>query len=167
MDLAEKEKSEYFKRSYVAVDGLWFMKTEERYNFDHALDIDTEVWKIVPKIQARYLKELIQNRTGFDALIECFSLKLELDGFKFNIVRSDDNRVEFQVIQCPWLDKLRKAKREHLASKIGGRICTAEYSGWAKEFGETITFELDGQLCDNCENCKLIFIKNYKIKKAG
>lgn len=157
MEMTEIEKTEYFKRSYVAADGLWFMKTEERYNFDLALDIDTEVWKIIPKIQARYLKELIQNRAGFEALIECFTVKLQLDGFRFKAKRLDQNRVEFLVLQCPWLEKLKKAKREHLAGKIGSKICSAEYSGWAREFGDTIQFKLDGQLCNGCEKCRLIF----------
>jgi hypothetical protein len=157
MQMTENDKAEYFKRSYVAVDGLWFMKTEERYNFDIALDIDTEVWKIIPKIQARFLKEIIQNRAGFEALIECFAVKLQLDGFQFEMKKVDQNRAEFLVLQCPWLEKLRKAKREHLAGKIGGRICSTEYSGWAKEFGDDISFELGGKLCDNCERCTLIF----------
>jgi hypothetical protein len=162
MEMTESSKAEFFKRSYVAVDGLWFMKTEERYNFDIALDIDTEVWKIIQKIQVRYLKELIQNRTGFEALLECFAVKLQLDGFQFEMKKVDQNQAEFLVLKCPWLEKLRKANREHLAGKIGGRICSTEYSGWAKEFGDTIQFKLDGQLCDGCEKCRLVFTDKKK-----
>jgi len=53
LKLTDKQIVEYFKRSYTAVDGLWFMKVEEIYGFDTALDIDEEVWKVMPKIQAR------------------------------------------------------------------------------------------------------------------
>ena len=35
-DLTEEQKAEYFRRSYTAVDGLWFMKVEERLGFDEA-----------------------------------------------------------------------------------------------------------------------------------
>jgi hypothetical protein len=48
MDLDEKQISELWHRSYTAVDGLWFMKVEERYGFEAALDLDDEVWKGQP-----------------------------------------------------------------------------------------------------------------------
>ena len=56
MKLTDKETAEYLYRCYTAVDGLWFVKVEEKYGFDSALDIDKEVWKIMPKIQSRFLK---------------------------------------------------------------------------------------------------------------
>ena len=54
--LTEEQKTEYFRRSYTAVDGLWFMKVEERMGFEQALQIDEAVWRILPKIQARALR---------------------------------------------------------------------------------------------------------------
>ena len=81
LKLTEKQISEYFKRSYTAVDGLWFMKAEERYGFDTALDIDDDVWKVMPKIQARKLKSMGNITDGLDGLRECLTTKLTLDGF--------------------------------------------------------------------------------------
>ena len=49
--LSSKQVADYFNRSYKAVDGLWFLKVEEKYGFDTALELDNEVWKILPKIQ--------------------------------------------------------------------------------------------------------------------
>ena len=46
----------YLLRSCAAVNGLWFMKVEEKYGFDAALDLDAAVWAVMPKIQARQLK---------------------------------------------------------------------------------------------------------------
>ena len=40
---------EYLRRSYTAVDGLWFVKLEERFGFDTALQIDQEVWLVAAK----------------------------------------------------------------------------------------------------------------------
>jgi hypothetical protein len=54
--LSSQQVAEYFNRSYKAVDGLWFMKVEEKYEFDVALELDNEVWKVMPKIQARMIK---------------------------------------------------------------------------------------------------------------
>ena len=50
---------EYLRRSYFVVDGLWFVKTEETSSFDHALDLDEEVWRILAKIQTRKARELL------------------------------------------------------------------------------------------------------------
>jgi len=34
IELTDKDKSEYFHRSYKTADGLWFVKTEERFDFN-------------------------------------------------------------------------------------------------------------------------------------
>lgn len=52
-DLTEMDKTEYFRRSYRAVDGLWFMMIEKKHGFDEALELDEAVWRVLPKIQAR------------------------------------------------------------------------------------------------------------------
>ncbi|GAF84732.1 unnamed protein product, partial [marine sediment metagenome] len=58
IELSNRQIAEFWHRSYASVDGLWFMRVEERYGFDAALDIDNEVWKVLPKIQARMLKSM-------------------------------------------------------------------------------------------------------------
>ncbi|MBM3707065.1 MAG: hypothetical protein FJW69_01790 [Actinobacteria bacterium] len=63
--LTQKEIIEYLYQCYVKVDGLWFLKVEEQFGFYKALEIDKEVWKIVPKIQARFLKSKLNG--GFSA----------------------------------------------------------------------------------------------------
>jgi len=66
-ELTEKDVSEYFHRSYKTADGLWFIKTEERFGFDTALEIDAGVWQVIPKIQARFLKKKLNKDKGLDA----------------------------------------------------------------------------------------------------
>ena len=60
--LSSQQVAEYFSRSYRAVDGLWFMKVEEKLGFDAALELDNEVWKVMPKIQARMIKQFLGAR---------------------------------------------------------------------------------------------------------
>lgn len=62
--LNRKQLKEYLQNSYAKVDGLWFLKTEEQFGFEKALESDLEVWKIMPKIQARYLKSVPEIRKG-------------------------------------------------------------------------------------------------------
>src|SRR4030042_1311798 len=83
IELTQKQIAEYFHRSYCAVDGLWFMKIEGKYGFDVALDIDNEVWKVFPKIQARLLKSMGKLGDGINALFEAITTKLNLGGFSF------------------------------------------------------------------------------------
>jgi len=55
----ERVITEYLRRSYSAVDGLWFMMVEKEFSFDDALKIDESVWGVLPKIQSRKAKELL------------------------------------------------------------------------------------------------------------
>ena len=61
MKLTDKEIAEYLHRCYTAVDGLMFVKVEEKYGFDVAPNIDEEVWKVMPKIQSRFLKNKLKK----------------------------------------------------------------------------------------------------------
>jgi hypothetical protein len=158
IELSDKQVLEYYHRSYTAVDGLWFMKVEEKYGFNAALEVDNDVWKVLPKIQARLLKSRVKIKNGMEALFECFTIKLILDGFKFKTEKIE-NGSGFRVIidSCPWYELLVKSGREHLSGKVGSRICNTEYSAWASEFDNGICFELQGQICKGSEFCRLQF----------
>jgi len=158
IELNDKQIAEFCHRSYTAVDGLWFMKVEEKYGFDVALEIDNEVWKVLPKIQARMLKSIGKMENGMEALFECFTTKLTLDNFTFKTERTGNNG-GFRVIidRCPWRDVMIKSGRENLSGKVGTRICNTEYSVWASEFDDNIRVELQGQICEGSELCILQF----------
>ncbi len=158
IELNDKQIAEYFYRSYTSVDGLWFMKMEEKYGFDAALDIDTEVWKVMPKIHARMLNSMGKTASGIDALFACFTSKLALDGFEFKAEKTGNNAgFRVTVNRCPWYDLMVKAGRESLAEKVGTAICNAEYPVWASEFGDSIRFEISEQICKGSEHCLLKF----------
>jgi hypothetical protein len=156
--LNREQIAEYFRRSYAAVDGLWFMKVEDSYGFDAALKTDEAVWKVLPKIQARLLKSMGNMEQGIEALKQCLITKLTLEGFIF---KTEDlkNGGGFRVTieKCPWHDLLVKANREHLSGKVGKIICNTEYSVWAAEFDAMIRFELPSQICQGTALCTLEF----------
>ena len=158
IDLNSDQITEYFKRCYTSVDGLWFVKLEERYGFDAALKIDQEVWKVFPKIQARFLKSAGNLGNGMDALLECLATKLNLEGFEFHIEKSDSKAgLQISISDCPWHNLMLKSGREKLSGEIGSIICNTEYSAWASEFGDNIEFELKGQICKGSPSCILQF----------
>ena len=153
-----KQIIEFFHRSYTAADGLWFVKVEEKYGFDAALEIDNEVWKTLPKIQVRMLKSVGKMDGGMKALSECLETKLTLDGFDFRVETIEDDHCYRVIInRCPWHDLMIKSGRESLSGRVGNVICNAEYLVWASEFGDDICFELREQICQGAESCVLEF----------
>ena len=158
IQLNDKQIAEFCYRSYTAADGLWFMKVEEKYGFAAALGIDDEVWKVLPKIQARMLKSIGNVENGMEALLECFTTKLTLDGFTFRVERTgDDSGFRVIIEGCPWYDLMVKSGRENLSGKVGTVICNTEYSVWASEFDDNICFELQQQICQGSQFCILQF----------
>ncbi len=159
--LSDKQTTDYFHRCFTAVDGLWFLKLEEKFGFDTALQIDNEVWKVFPKIQAREMKAMLKLENGFNALKTCFITAFELKGFTFNVDNVKQGK-GFDVIitRCPWHDTMVKSHREHLSVKVGKTVCPTEYSTWAKEFGDNIEFNFDPQIriCAGGRECVLHFI---------
>jgi hypothetical protein len=154
-DLTDKQIAAYFHRSYTAVDGLWFMKVEEKCGFDTALEIDDQVWKILPKIQARMIKSMLHLDEGIEGLGEAVNTRLVLEGFDFD-TEIDENGLKIFIKLCPWHELIVKSGREHLSKKVNDLICREENSVWAKEFGD-IFFELDEQICKGSERCVLRF----------
>jgi hypothetical protein len=156
--LTEKQRAEYFCRSYKAADGLWFMKVEEKHGFNAALKIDREVWKVMPKIQAQMIKSMLGKGEGETALLESLKAKLSMEGFKFMVDKKQDG-FQIQISDCPWHNLMVKSRRKEYSEKVGTAICNVEYSVWASEFDENIRFRLQTQKCKDSEYCTLNFKK--------
>jgi hypothetical protein len=155
--LDDRTISEYLRRSYFAVDGLWFMKVEETLGFDEALCLDVEVWRILGKIQARKARELLGIEGGTIAdLVAALQLKWAAEEYASRIVSQTPNRIEIEITACPWIDLLRKSGREELAARVADAICNTEYAAWAREFDPGITIALPNRICDGCRACRLV-----------
>ncbi|HEX9934159.1 MAG TPA: DUF6125 family protein [bacterium] len=146
----------YLLRSYMAVDGLWFMKVEKRFGFDAALDLDAGVWEVMAKIQARELKAALGESSGISALRSCFEQKCSIEGFVC-VFQEGRNGFDVRIEGCHWYDKMIKAGREHLAATIGNRICATEYAVWASEFGCSFGFGGEKKICEGGVECLLRF----------
>lgn len=157
--LNDKQIVEFFRRSYRATDGLWFMKVEEKYGFDCALKLDLEVWKIVPKIQARMIKSMLHLSDTTVDLIKSLKTKLSIEGFESNL-KITKNGFKIKIINCPWHNLMIKSKRTEYSKKIGTKICNVEYSVWISEFGGKFNFKIETQKCINSKYCIFSFTKN-------
>ncbi|MEM3462385.1 MAG: DUF6125 family protein [Candidatus Bathyarchaeia archaeon] len=148
---------EYFKRSFFAVDGLWFVMLEEADSFDKALEIDERVWRAMPKIQSRKIRELYGiGGNGLRDLLRALEAKFGMEGYRASF-EAEGDRALILIHECPWFEIMKRAGRGALAGRIGERICKAEYRAWADEFDEGIGFSLDSQLCKGDDACRLRF----------
>ena len=154
--LSQDEIADYFHRSFLAVDGLWFMKAEKLFGFEAALDLDEMVWKVLPKIQARMLKAMLGEGDGIDSLMKCLKVRLDLEGFDSSF-EDLPNGFAITITRCPWKEIMARAGRETLNQRVGERICQAENSAWAREFGPDIEFEPEQGLCSGSSSCLLRF----------
>jgi predicted ArsR family transcriptional regulator len=155
MELSDSQIADYFRRSYTAADGLWFLKVEERYGFENALKIDEEVWKVLPKIQARMIKEMGGLGSGIDGLFRGIATRLRLEGFSFQAER-EKGMFSIIVSRCPWHDLMINSGRENLSGRVGELICQVENSTWAREFGD-IGFQRSSGICRGDAACRLLF----------
>jgi hypothetical protein len=154
--LTDQQIIEYYHRCYKAVDGLWFMKVEAKFDFEIALELDKQVWSILPKIQARMIKSMLKLGKGEDTLLESLKTKLSLEGFDFKVEPTRDG-FQIRVIDCPWHSLMVKSGRENLSEKVGTTICNIEYRVWISEFDEKMCFELKKQQCKGFKDCILEF----------
>jgi hypothetical protein len=159
LELNDKQKADFYYRSYTSMDGLWFMKVEDRYGFDAAVDIDVEVWKVLPKLQARILKPLVSGDTPMERFYECYTTRLALDGFQFDTEKTD-NGFRVMVKRCPWYEFMVRSNRGELCAKVLTAICHTVQPGWAREFGENIEFDLPSQMCQGAGSCMFQFSAN-------
>jgi len=149
--------ADYLRRAYFAVDGLWFVKVEERLGFDEAIALDRRVWSVLAKIEARQARALLGLEEGrITDMAKALELKFTAERYGYTIRSETRRRVEIKVTACPWLELLRKSGREHLADAVGMAICPEEYRTWADEFDPGITVSLPRRLCAGDESCRLI-----------
>lgn len=156
----DAELAAFLQRSYLAVDGLWFVKAEEAMGYDAALRLDEAVWRIMPKIQARRAREVLGISGGsLDDLGSALGLKLEAEGAVSEAAMTKAHALDIHVTHCAWINAVRRSGREAIAPDICRRICEPEMAIWAAEFSEDIRFECRGRMGAGDSCCHMHFVK--------
>ncbi|MBN2107264.1 MAG: hypothetical protein JW832_07530 [Deltaproteobacteria bacterium] len=153
----QKLFADYLRKCFVSVDGLWFMKIEEDADFEKALDIDIAVWKVLPKIEARTIKELLSLGHGIEALHAALDFKLGAELYTAALSPVHEAGFTLKVHDCPWVKHIKKAGRAHFIEKISASICPAEYGAFTAEFGKTITIDHQRGDCAKQGTCRFVF----------
>lgn len=153
----EGQLVEMLRRSYLTVDGLWFVMCEQALGFETALDLDERVWHVMPKIQARKAREVLRLTGNTPPeLARAVGLKLAAEGHDFG-AEVTATGVAVTITGCPWRAALEKAQRLDLASRIARRICQAEGDGWAAEFGGEYEFAMESCQCEADTSCRFAY----------
>ncbi|MGD9496723.1 MAG: DUF6125 family protein [Armatimonadota bacterium] len=158
MDCAHEQIIAMLRRSYFAVDGLWFVMVEKELGLERALELDERVWRVMPKIQARKARELLcAADAGPATMARCMALKFAAEGHAWRVGAVSPQQAEIVVTRCPWREVLESAQRTHLGPQIADRICAAEGATWAAEFGDDIEFEMAEAICRGDGQCRFVF----------
>ena len=153
----QKLISDYLRKCFVSVDGLWFMKVEEDADFEKALELDIEVWKVLPKIEARIIQELLGIEKGMQALRQALEFKLSAEDSRFELSPLSRDGFTLEVLDCSWVAHIRKANREQFLERISESICSLEFGMFASEFGSDISVEHDRSSCCSEGGCGFHF----------
>jgi hypothetical protein len=86
-NFSSKDIVEYLQKNFTTADGLWFVKIEEILGFERALEIDKEVWKVLPKIQARFIKTKLEEK---------FLYIQKSSAYKQNLANETDGKQDIQ-----------------------------------------------------------------------
>lgn len=157
----QKLFADYLRKCFVSVDGLWFMKIEEDTDFEKALEVDIAVWKVLPKIEARTIKELLALGHGIVALHAALDFKLRAECYSHSLSPVHEGAFTLNVHDCPWVKHIKKANRGHFLDRISASICPAEYGAFTAEFGKNITIDHQRGNCAQHGRCSFF----YQTKK--
>jgi len=110
----DKIKNQYFKRSYFALDGLWFVMVEKSFSLKEALKIDEKVWRVLPRIQAREVKKLLNLKEDtFQNFLRALRVKLEAEDYQYE-QKLRGKELTLSIKKCPWYEIIKKSQREYV-----------------------------------------------------
>lgn len=90
--------------------------TEKEFNFEKALQIDRKVWEILPKTQARKVKELLDLKDStMESLHRALEFKLQAEGYEYEVEAVTDTDLRISITSCPWLKIMEESGRSNLA----------------------------------------------------
>ncbi len=142
-EVNQEDKLFFFERSFITLDGLWMIETEEMTNWEVALKIDVIVWKKLLKIIIRRLKKYLNlEKNDLTNLIKILTFRWSIEGWKYNIVEQNAGKIKILVSQCPYKSAMnRNPERREKQSLICKNMCIPFYQAITKDFNENIDLE--------------------------
>ncbi|KYK21266.1 hypothetical protein AYK25_08415 [Thermoplasmatales archaeon SM1-50] len=123
-------------RNLWAVDGLYYLGIEKRYNTEDATAIDAEVWAVMGKIEARKLKQFLGITTNdipsMMHALQFSSWALDLEDKQIEI---EKDHAMIRNIRC----RVQQTRRSKGLSEFGCKPVRSGFlTAFAKEFNPEI-----------------------------
>ena len=160
-ELTKEDKLFFFERSWVTLDGLWFLEIENETDWDTALNIDKIVWIRLLKTIFRRMQRYLKMDTLTPAnIIKFLTLRWSIEGWDYKILKSEENEVDIGIITCPYKEAMnRNPERVNKISLICKNMCLPFYKEVIEDSNPNISFEITKSqgLGDNYCNFKFTF----------
>ncbi|MBY8981141.1 MAG: L-2-amino-thiazoline-4-carboxylic acid hydrolase [Candidatus Lokiarchaeota archaeon] len=142
-EVNQDDKLFFFERSFITLDGLWMIETEEMTNWEVALKIDVIVWKKLLKVIIRRLKKYLRlEKNDLTNLIKILTFRWSIEGWKYSIIQQDAGKVKILVNQCPYKSAMdRNPERREKQSLICKNMCIPFYKAITKDYNKNIDLE--------------------------
>ena len=130
-------------RNLWAVDGLYFLGIEERFGTQGATEIDTKVWDIMGKIEARRLKETLGiEDNDIPAMIDALSSSSWALDLEDREIELEGDRAVIRNTNC-------RTQKTRLKKGLKEFPCRAVRWGYLKTFAR----EFDEDIVVECNVC--------------
>ena len=168
-EVNQDDKLFFFERSFITLDGLWMIETEEMTNWEVALKIDVIVWKKLLKIIIRRLKKYLNlEKNDLTNLIKILTFRWSIEGWKYSIIQHDADKVKILVNQCPYKSAMdRNPERTEKQSLICKNMCIPFYKAITNDFNENIDLERTKYMGLGDDYCDFTFsFDNKSLEEA-
>jgi hypothetical protein len=130
-------------RNLWAVDGLYFLGIEGKFDTESATEIDKNVWEIMGKIEARRIKETFKieghDLSDLVAALKLTSWSLDLENKE---IIEEESRVLFRNTEC-------RVQNTRLKKGLSEFPCKNVRWGYLKTFAK----EINGNIEVECNVC--------------
>jgi hypothetical protein len=167
--LTKEDKLFFFERSWVTLDGLWFLEIENETDWNTALKIDKTVWIRLLKTIFRRMQRYLKMDTLSPAnIIKILTLRWSIEGWDYKILKCEENEVDIGIITCPYKESMnRNPERIDKISLICKNMCLPFYKEVIEDSNPKISFEITKSqgLGDNHCNFKFTFQDHISQKE--
>ncbi len=130
-------------RNIWRVDGLYFLGIEEKFGTEYATEIDANCWRVMGKVEARYLKKILGvDKVQPDSLIHMLrntSWAMDIPEKKYEV---SENKATMRVVRCG-------TQETRIRKELGIFPCKRVRFGYLDEFAT----ELDPDIQVKCKVC--------------
>jgi hypothetical protein len=125
-------------RNLWRVDGLYFLGIEEKFGTKAAAEIDSQVWQIMAKIEAKSLRKMFKVNENADVptIMSCLKKSSWALDQPFKVVEVNNQRAVLRVERC-------RTQEARLNKDLEEFPCKQVRFGYLKNFAKTLNSNIE------------------------